>query len=131
MAQLGGYPRDVHAHLACALAGEMPCVKTSKMAANSVQESLLTLPDEPHSLNYFEAINLEARTSACRKVQWAKKKKEMFMPMQTSVVRLQFCSKNGLRGSIFQKFSGGACPQTPLVVACSVHTLLVTRRLQI
>ena len=33
--------------------GEMLHVETSKMAGNSVQNSLPSLPDEPHNLDYF------------------------------------------------------------------------------
>ena len=50
---LGLLPRDVHTHIACALASEMPRAETIEMAVNSVKESLPSLPDEPHPLNYF------------------------------------------------------------------------------
>ena len=51
------------------LAGEMPHVETSEMAANSVIESLPSL-DEPHPPNYIlsilQGIDLEAKSSAVR-----------------------------------------------------------------
>ena len=69
----------VHTHVTCAmLASEMPCVETSEMAANSVKESLLSLLDEPHSLNYFQIAQAtdweaETRALASRKVQFCSK----------------------------------------------------------
>ena len=42
-----------------------------QMAANHVQESLPSLPDEPHPLNYFQAIDREPQTRACCNAQWA------------------------------------------------------------
>ena len=54
MARLSGHPREVHIHIVYTLVGEMPpCVEASEMAGNSVKESLPSLPDEPHPLNYF------------------------------------------------------------------------------
>ena len=48
MPWLGECSRELDTHTACVLAGEMPRVETSKMAANSVKESLASLADEPH-----------------------------------------------------------------------------------
>ena len=42
--------RDQHTYSMRMLVGE---VETSEMAANSVKESLSSLPDEPDSLDYF------------------------------------------------------------------------------
>ena len=54
VAQLGRHPHEVQTHIVYTLVGEMPqCVETSEMAANSIKESLPSLPDEPHPLNYF------------------------------------------------------------------------------
>ena len=54
VAQLGRHTREVHLHIVYTLVGEMlPRVEASEMAANSVKESLPSLPDEPHPLNYF------------------------------------------------------------------------------
>ena len=54
VARLSGHPREVHIHIVYTLVGEMPpCVEASEMAGNSVKESLPSLPDEPHPLNYF------------------------------------------------------------------------------
>ena len=100
------------------------------LTTHSTVEPCLSLPDEPHPLKYFQAINQKVKTIACCIAQWAGK--YIFMSMWTFVVRLLFCSTNGfgsnLRASKFQTFSGRTCPQTPSVLACLVHTcILVTQ----
>lgn len=73
-AQLSGHPREVRMPTVHTLVGEMPtCVETSEMAANSVKQSLPSLPDEPHPLNYFPFFKRSIETSACRKAQRAGK----------------------------------------------------------
>ena len=54
VAQFSGHSCEVHMHTVYTFTGEMsPCVEASEMATNSVKESLPSLPDEPHPLNYF------------------------------------------------------------------------------
>ena len=78
---------------------------------------------------------LSAKGVACENSERSESRNQCYMAQRAERVDIYACktlssglretsfwSKNGLRSNLiaskFQKFSGGACPQTPLAVAC-------------